>query len=255
MNIRYTDQGKGNPVILIHGFCESKEMWRAFEKELSLRYRVLCPDLPGFGESPLQEENINLEEVAVLMQEWMEELGIEGAVVIGHSLGGYVALAMAELMGNRLKGLGLFHSTAFSDDEEKIKIRNRTITFVKKYGVETFVTSFIPQLFPEHHRTDLAETIQEIVEMAKNTSLNGLVAFTKAMRDRKDRSQVLGEFAGRKLFIAGTLDGAVPLASSRRQKNMVDDYHEISDCGHMGMFEKEKETLEVVDNFLKSAFV
>ena len=119
--INFVSFGQGKPLILIHGFCESKEMWITHSKELAKTHIVYCIDLPGFGESPLRQDSITLEEVAVMLHDWMEENRIYHPTVIGHSLGGYVALAMAELMENDLAAIGLFHSTAFPDDEEKKK--------------------------------------------------------------------------------------------------------------------------------------
>ncbi|QDH78614.1 alpha/beta hydrolase [Echinicola soli] len=249
--IEYTDQGHGKAVIFIHGFCETKEMWGKFIEAFSGEYRVLCPDLPGFGESRWFEETISMEQAADMLRDWIKDLGLEKPVVIGHSLGGYVALAMAALMGDELGGLGLFHSTAFADDEEKIGVRNRTLTFVKKHGVRVFVDSFVPPLFTEAHRASMDDTIQEVVQLARKTTYEGLVSFTKAMRDRKDRMDILRGFSAKKLMIAGVLDGAVKIDSSRKHQVYVDYYHELPNAGHMGMFEEEKETLKMVREFLE----
>ncbi|WP_143962683.1 alpha/beta fold hydrolase [Litoribacter populi] len=248
--IGFKEVGNGQPLIFIHGFCESKEMWKAFEEAFSPNYRVLCPDLPGFGESRWLEEEISLELAAVLLEDWMEELGLVKPILIGHSLGGYVTLALAELMGEKLGGLGLFHSTAFADDEEKIGMRNRTLTFVEKHGVDKFVSSFVPPLFPEHRREELKDKIDFAVELAHKTSYPGLMAFTKAMRDRKDRIDVLKNFQGPKMMIAGQADAAIKLEDSRKHEPIVDFYFELPETGHMGMFEREEKTIEVVGKFL-----
>src|SRR5690606_16552701 len=142
--IRFFEKGKGQPIVLIHGFCEIGEMWRDFANTLSTDFRVICPDLPGCGGSPITSNSISLEEVAVLLEEWMNENNIQNPIVIGHSLGGYVMLALLELMGDKLKAVGLFHSTAFADDEEKKGMRDRTVIFLKKHGVDMFVISFVP---------------------------------------------------------------------------------------------------------------
>lgn len=253
--IKYTDKGQGQAVVLIHGFCESKEMWRAFEKELSLYYRVLCPDLPGFGESPIATGHMDMEAAAASLLDWLDEVEAKDPIVIGHSLGGYVTLALAELAGPQLKAIGLFHSTAFADNEEKKGVRDRTVIFVEKNGVEAFVRSFVPPLFPEHRREELKEHIQTLVLQGLKTSKNGLIAFTGAMRDRKNRMDVLKDFQGRKLMICGELDPAVKIEDSRKHQGMVDDYHELKDTGHMGMFEREKETLGILKDFLEKAWL
>lgn len=247
--IHFFEKGQGQPVVLIHGFCEISEMWRGFAEELSPDFRVICPDMPGFGKSPMASDQITLEEVAVKLEEWMAENQISNPIVIGHSLGGYVALALQELMGNKLKAIGLFHSTAYPDDQEKKEMRDRTVNFLMKNGVDKFVTTFIPQLFPEARRDELQTQIDLAIKQAKESTLEGLIAFTRAMRDRKDRLEVLQHFSGSKLLIAGTLDGSVKIQASRAQKDAFTDYFELEETGHIGMVERKDETLEIVRSF------
>ncbi len=251
--IHFFEMGQGQPVVLIHGFCEISELWRNFAEDLSSDFRVICPDLPGFGKSPIASDHITLEEVAVQLEEWMKENKIFNPIVIGHSLGGYVGLALLELMGSKMKAVGLFHSTAFPDDQEKKEMRDRTVIFLMKNGVDKFVTTFVPQLFSEERRGELQTQINLATEQAKESSLEGLIALTRAMRDRKDRVEVLDHFSGLKLLIAGTLDSAVKIEASRAQKDVFTDYFELEETGHMGMVERGEETLEIVRNFCTKA--
>lgn len=251
--IHFFEKGNGQPLILIHGFCETGRIWEYFAEKLSEDFRVFCPDLPGIGGSGIDGDQLSLEEVAVALEDWMEVNRISDPIVIGHSLGGYVALALLELIGNRMKAIGLFHSSAFADDQEKKEMRNRTILFLKKNGVEKFVTSFVPPLFPENKREELSKEIEAAIEDGNRSSLEGLIAFTGAMRDRKDRLEVLTHFSGPKLLIAGTEDGAVKIASSRAQKHAFTQYDELEGVGHMGMIEEKDLTLELVRKFALEA--
>lgn len=252
-DIHFFERGTGQPLILIHGFCETARMWRDFAERLSDEFRVICPDLPGIGDSPIAGDKISLEEVAAILKEWMEAYQIKDPIVIGHSLGGYVTLALLELMGTRLKAVGLFHSSAFADAADKRETRNRSIVFLKKYGVDKFVTSFIPPLFPEDRREELSQEINQAIEDAKRSTLDGLVAFTGAMRDRKDRLEVLKHYSGPKLLIAGTKDGAVKIDASRAQKHAFSHYEELEGVGHMGMIERKEQTLQMVRKFAISS--
>ncbi len=249
-NIHFYHEGEGQPVLLIHGFCETSEMWREFSSALSSDNSVFSIDLPGFGLSPIESDHTTLEEVAVQVEEWMHDHKIQSPIVIGHSLGGYVALALLELLGNELKGVGLFNSTSFADSEEKKAMRNRALIFIEKNGVTKFVDSFVPQLFPENRRAELAKEIESAVKDAHRSSLNGLLAFTKAMRDRPDRSSVLNHFHGKKMMIVGTKDTAVSLEDSRKQEGLFTHYHEIEGMGHMGMIEEKERTLTFVKKFV-----
>ena len=248
--LHFFEKGQGPVLLFLHGFCESGEMWRHLADSLAPQYRVICPDLPGFGNSPLTQPIQSIEEVAEQLEEWMDAHQIKDPIVLGHSLGGYVALALLERMGDRINAIGLLHSTAFGDDEEKKEMRNRMLVFLKKHGAAKFVTSFVPQLFPEHRREELADAMAQAVEDGKRSSLEGLLAYTVAMRDRKDRLAVLEQFVGPKLLLAGTLDGAVKIDASRAQQGAYTHYIELEGVGHLGMVEEKEKTLEVLQNFV-----
>ncbi|MFD2035064.1 alpha/beta fold hydrolase [Belliella marina] len=248
--IRYTKQGTGKPIIFLHGFCETKEMWKTFSDQLANNFTIYCLDLPGFGESGLASKQISLEEVAVIIHDWMEEQKIQQPTIIGHSLGGYVALAMAELLGSELAGIGLFHSTAFADDEEKKHTRNKTIAFIKKHGVEKFIESFVPPLFAAQHQERLEEEITTLIQYGKKTAMETVLAYIETMRDRKDRFEVWKTFGGAKLMIAGTLDPAISIKASQQHKPYTTSYYELNGVGHMGMFEERESCLKIIKAFL-----
>ncbi|GAB3227415.1 alpha/beta hydrolase [Algoriphagus aestuariicola] len=252
-SIHFFEKGEGQPLVLIHGFCETSRMWTDFAEKLAKDFRVICPDLPGIGDSPISGEQISLEEVAVILEEWMDANEIHQPIVIGHSLGGYVTLALLELMGSRLKAVGLFHSSSYADSPDKKATRNKAILFLKKHGVDKFVSSFVPPLFPEGSSEEFKEEIAWAIEDGKRSTLSGLIAFTGAMRGRKERLDVLRDFSGPKLLIAGTEDGAVKIEASRKQKDVFTHYFELQGVGHMGMVEKREETLELIREFALSS--
>ena len=248
----YNDVGNGFPIVLIHGFCESKELWKDFEKALSQNYRVISPGLPGFGKSPLKKKDFNIRYLADKINDLLTELNISECAMIGHSLGGYVTLAFAEKYEKKLKAIGLFHSTAYPDSPEKKKARNKTIEFIEKHGVETFASTFVPPLFHEKHREALKETIDWLTSVAATTSKESVIATLKAMRERKTRIEVLKNIKVPVLFIIGEDDSAIQLDASLEQASFPDKAvkHILSETGHMGMFERKEETLKIVQDFL-----
>jgi pimeloyl-ACP methyl ester carboxylesterase len=249
--LHFFEKGQGPALLFLHGFCESGEMWRHLADSLSTQYRVLCPDLPGFGASPIIHPITCLEDVAEQLEGWIDAHQIKNPIVLGHSLGGYVALALLERMGDRIQAIGLLHSTAYADDLEKKEMRNRVLTFLKKHGAAKFVSSFVPQLFPEHRREELADAMAHAIEDGQRSSLEGLLAYTVAMRDRQDRIATLQQFAGSKLLLAGTLDGSVKIESSRAQQGAYTHYIELEGVGHLGMVEEKEKTLAVVEDFVR----
>ena len=180
--------------------------------------------------------------------EWLTELGIKSCVPVGHSLGGYVTLAMAHQKPELLKAFGLFHSTAYPDSEERKFSRNKVIEFVSKYGVAPFIESFIPPLF--HDKTN--PHIPGLVKRSSQTDVATLIAYVKAMRDRPDRTNVLQEFQGTILFIAGEKDSGISPDSVRKQAGLATkvDFNLLPEVAHMGMFESEDKTLSLVHKFL-----
>jgi pimeloyl-ACP methyl ester carboxylesterase len=249
--LHFFEKGQGPALLFLHGFCETGEMWRHFADSLSTLYRVVCPDLPGFGNSPLSDPIQSLEEVAERLEHFLDDQHIQHPIVLGHSLGGYVALALLERMGDRIQAIGLLHSTAYADDLEKKEMRNRVLIFLNKHGAAKFVSSFVPQLFPEHRREELADEMAHAIEDGQRSSLEGLLAYTVAMRDRQDRIAILQQFAGPKLLLAGTLDGSVKIESSRAQQDAFTHYIELEGVGHLGMVEEKEKTLAVVQEFVR----
>jgi pimeloyl-ACP methyl ester carboxylesterase len=169
-------------------------------------------------------------------------------VVIGHSLGGYVTLAMAAKYPERLAGIGLFHSTAAEDSVEKKESRTKTIEFIKKNGALAFTSNFIQQLFANPEHTDIA-TVREIAIQSQEEAVIG---YTQAMRDRPSRIHVLQEFEKPVLLIAGEKDQSIPAASIQQQASLCKQphLHVIPDVAHMGMFEKSDETVNLIKVFI-----
>ena len=253
MELSYSDTGQGNVVVLLHGFCESRALWNDFENFLSQKYRVICPDLPGYGQSRLEVSNVSMAYFAEEIKRLLDSLSIDQCTMIGHSLGGYVTLAFAEKHPHRLKGIGLFHSTAYAYTELKKANRNKTIKFIEENGVDTFASSFVPPLFDHSTREKYGDEINYLIKVAKNTDPLAVIETSKAMRDRPDRTSVLEGIQVPVMFIIGKEDGAVPFESSMKQVGMPKEsvVHIYEKCGHMGMIEKKEETMKAVNSFLE----
>ena len=244
--------GEGNPVVLIHGFCETSEIWKPLKNKLALTHKVITLDLPGFGKSPLPTSAFSIMDIAEMVHSFLEDNDLLDCIVIGHSLGGYVTLALAERHPEDLKGFGLLHSTSLSDDEEKINGRNKTVEFVKKRGIEVFAESFVSQLFYVKNRSRLENEINEVTKVAASTNQDTMVNYMEAMRDRPDRSNVLKTFNQPILFIAGDQDSSAPIDKSRLQYEMIKrpSITELKDVGHMGMYEATQECFITISQFL-----
>jgi len=253
--LSYQALGKGPAVVLIHGFCEDQSIWSDYAPKLAEDYHVIVPDLPGFGKSsPEFGEAVNMEYYARRVHEVLEIVlqEEERVTFIGHSLGGYVALAFAELYPERLDGFALFHSTAFADNEEKKESRDKVAQYIKDKGVPAFTDNFVEPLFHAGNRERLKNEIEQVKQQARLTTKEGAVSATLAMKARPDRSNVLKESKVPVLFIAGKKDTSIPLETSKEQfyfpqKSLV---YILDNVGHMGMLEEKEECLKVIKSFI-----
>lgn len=130
--INFSDIGKGTAVVLLHGYLENLSMWDNLVPEFSKKNRVITIDLLGHGQSDCSGYIHSMEEQADMVAEVLSQLKIKKAILIGHSMGGYVALAFAELYSERIKALVLMNSTSLADNDEKKHNRDRAIQAVKK---------------------------------------------------------------------------------------------------------------------------
>ena len=194
-SVYYKQQGNGPALVFLHGFCESHEIWAETVTELSSFYKVITPDLPGFGKSAILKTPFSIKEVGHTVIEFIQTLGIRKLALIGHSLGGYVALAIAKEKPDLVAGVCLFHSGAHADSEEKKINRNKVIDFVKKNGVQPFIETFVPGLFFQQD----SKKIQKVYKIASATSKKALLGYVQAMRDRPDMTDFLRVFKPKSL--------------------------------------------------------
>ena len=249
----YREIGSGPPLVFLHGFCETHEIWNDFISPLAAHFRIITVDLPGFGESEILRSPFTIDEVGDKLVSFLKEKEIQASLVVGHSLGGYVALSLAERYPEILKGFCLFHSTAFADSVEKRENRDKVMEFVKKNGVQPFVDTFVPGLFFDKSNT----AIPEVHRIASQTKQATLIGYSKAMRDRPDRSGVLCKNEIPKLVLAGVEDTLVPIQISQEMGQISQNcsYYELRNTAHMGLFEAKMESQMAIKGFAYQLFL
>lgn len=253
--IIFSEYGQGFPVIFLHGFGETKELWQSFLNRLSTKYRAIAPDLPGFGKSPLLKKEFSLDDVAAEVNKWIEGMNIQECIMIGHSMGGYITLAFAKRYPQKIKGIGLFHSSVFEDTPEKKEIRDKVTQFIKKNGVTPYMENFVPDLFYSENQTRMMEVIRRQVEVGSSANVESLSAYLAAMKNREDSAAFIKVLDKPVLMIIGRNDPSVPYETSMEQAGLLKQphMHLLEETGHMGMFEHEKETLIYVEKFVDHA--
>jgi pimeloyl-ACP methyl ester carboxylesterase len=248
--ISFSDIGKGTAVVLLHGFLENKTMWRELVPSLAKKNRVISIDLLGHGETDCLGYIHSMEENAEIVDAILSHLRIRMAVFIGHSMGGYVALAFAELHINKVKGLVLLNSTALEDSIERKINRDRAIKAVKQNYIN-FVRMSIANLFSENNRDLLKNEIENVKLEALKTPLQGIVASLEGMKIRKDRQFILKETDFPKLLILGEKDGVLLYKDNVSQIVATNTELISFPDGHMSHIENKVELEKVIASFLR----
>jgi pimeloyl-ACP methyl ester carboxylesterase len=248
--ISFTDDGKGTAVVLLHGVLENKTMWDKYVLALSKYHRIITIDLLGHGETECLGYVHTMEDQADMIFAVLISLRIRKIVLVGHSMGGYVALAFAELYPDYVKGLFLLNSSSRADSDERKINRDRAIKAVKQNHTN-FVRISIINLFSEDNREVLAKEIEKVKLQALKTPLQGIVASLEGMKIRKDR-EVLLHFAPYPIqLVLGKKDGVLIYDDTIDQIEGTKVELTTFTDGHMSHIENEKELKKVLLEFLK----
>lgn len=251
INIFYTDEGKGNTMVLLHGFLESSTIWKSIISIFNKNYRVITVDLLGHGQTGCLGYVHSMEAMAEAVEAVINHLKVEKFTIIGHSMGGYVAMAYAEKNPGSLEGLVLMNSTAKADTEEKKKNRDRAIETVKK-DHKSFIRHSVSNLFRPKNRKIFTEEIKLLKEEALKIPLQGIIAALEGMKTRKDRQGILQNLACKKMIILGKKDPVLDYNSLLSQMQNIDI--EIVECkdGHMSYIENKDIVVQALKKNLKS---
>lgn len=250
--INYFQKGNSKRiVVLIHGFLESHKVWEDYTKVLAKHNTVYAIDLPGHGGSECLGYVHSMEEMAGCIKKVLEDNNRRKAIIVGHSLGGYVALAFGEKYPDALKGLCLFNSTAKSDTEEKVKFRNRAIDVVKR-NHEMFIKEAIPNLFVHKNTPALRGAIKRVVNMALKTPKQGILAALEGMKIRSDREIILRFASYPVLYIAGKKDLVIRWRDLKEQSQLCTNgsFYLSEKGGHMCFYEDKYPCLKVLEKFI-----
>lgn len=251
--ISYSIVGSGKPVMLIHGFAEDGRVWQQQLNQFGTDYQLIIPDLAGSGKSDFIPEIFSMDDHAEVLMQILNEEKISSATVIGHSMGGYIALAFAEKYPEMLTALGLFHSSSAADTEEKKESRRKSIQFIKQNGSAKFIQQTTPNLFSDATKEQTPGLVEEIITRYSNFNPNSLVHYYEAMIQRPDRSEILRKISKPVLIIAGEHDQAIPVKLSREQSYLPElcYFHSLKNSGHMGMIEEPGNSNLFLGKFLE----
>lgn len=207
MAFEFEQYGTGEPVVLLHAFPLSRKMWRpqigVFDPE---KFRLILPDLPGFGETPVSGGVSSIEEMALGVAELLSELSIKKAVIGGLSMGGYVAFNLFRLRPDLFKAAVFCDTAAFADTAEKRENRFKLIEKIKLHGTLPLVEEMLPALVGETTKATNARLISELEKMFAEADPKGAAAALRGMAEREDHEYLLPSIDVPTLFIVGAED-------------------------------------------------
>ena len=250
ISVNYTDTGKGSAIVLLHGFLENSKMWDDFTGELSKKYRVVAIDLLGHGKTQPLNYVQTMEDNAEMVLAVLHELRIRKAVLAGHSMGGYVALAFADLFPEIVKAVALINSTSKPDNHERKINRDRAIIAVKQ-NYTSFVRMSVANLFSEENREKMSGEIEAVKTEALKTPLQGIVASLEGMKIRKNREFLLKDGKLPVLLTLGKKDPVLNYEENAGQANHPNVELVTFEDGHMGTIENRDELLKALISFIK----
>lgn len=255
VSLSYSDDGEGHCIVLLHGFCGSREYFSKIIPDLSKKYRVIACDLRGHGHSSTVKEEYSITSMADDMAKLLDVLEIEKVTMIGHSLGGYITLAFAEKYAHMLHSYGLLHSTALPDDENGKAGREKGIARIEQEGIKGFVDDLVPKLFAEDHRETFYAEIEAARQIGYKTPETGAVGALNAMKNRSERQQVLQKRELPVLLIAGQKDQIVPPEKTFLHKGDHVTETILENSGHMGMIEEPEKVVKVIEEFIEKSVI
>ena len=249
-NISFSDQGTGTAVVLIHGFLENTTMWKNVVPEISKRNRVVTIDLLGHGKTDCLGYMHTMELFAETIAAVLKELRIRKCILVGHSLGGYIALAFAEKHPQKVKGLCLMNATSNEDTSERKALRLRANKMITN-NFRNMVRMSFANLFGPKSKTIFKKEIELAISEALQTPMQGYIAAQEGMQLRANRNHVLTDNSFKKLLIIGKKDPVLDFETSLDEAEKTNSAFVVFENGHMPHIENKLALNDALKEFMK----
>lgn len=246
---KYYKIGRGFPIVLLHGFAETFEIWNKLIPTLAENYQLILPQIPGCGNEEKFSEEFSMERIAEFVTAILKKENISHTILFGHSMGGYAAMAFAEKYADKLLGLSLVHSSAAADSAEKIAVRKRTIEHINKNGKDGFFKTLIPKLYGDGGNYSAVQT--DHLKMAAQYTAEQVIDCYTAMLHRPDRRPVLAQLKIPVQLIGGMEDTSINYKDLMEQAKLCQNasLKIFETVGHTSMYENPKILLESIIGF------
>lgn len=254
INLAYTDVGTGPPIVLIHGYPFNRSLWTEQTESLNSKYRVVAPDLRGFGESDSSEGTATMARMAEDVAALMDALAIEQAVIGGLSMGGYVALAFARMFPARVKALVLADTRAQADSEEGKQTRHQQAEKALSEGMAGIADAMLPKLLTPDTVSKRPELVKRVRDMMLKTKPGGAAAALLGMAERDDQTEFISSIRVPALILVGREDAITPVADSEKMQSQIEGSRlvVIENAGHVSNLEQTEQFNDALLGFLST---
>lgn len=247
--------GKLSTLLLLHAFPHSSKMWEGNSHDLSKKYRIIAPDLAGFGRSPIRPWVLS--DAAEMIAKALDDRGIhESVFMAGVSMGGYMAFEFLRRFPERVCGLGLFATRATPDTAEAREKRFQSIAAVEKFGLEPFVRKAVKSQLGKTTQEKNLQLVEKVLGFMKEASPQAAINALKAMADRPDSTDLLSKVKVPALVIAGEEDELCPSVEMRKMADLIpgSEFHAVPQSGHLVNLEQARTFNNIIETFLDLNF-
>jgi pimeloyl-ACP methyl ester carboxylesterase len=246
--------GVGRPVVLLHAFPLSSDLFKPQLAALAPFARILTPDLPGFGNTPLLAQNPTVDTVADALAQTLDNREVREPIILGGvSMGGYVTFAFARKYPHRVAGLILANTRAEADDEVARNNREKMLAAIPTQSASEIVRSMIPRLLGAATQAERPDIVAEVARMGSVQRLEGIAAAVRMLRDRPDSTANLAEIRVPTLIVVGTEDILTPPPLAEKMASEIQGAKlvKIEKAGHLANLEQAERFNEAVIAFLQ----
>jgi len=255
IQMAYTDAGAGDPVVLIHGYPFNRSLWNEQVAALSSAYRVITPDLRGFGETDPSDGPATMNLMAQDVAHLMDQLEIPQAVIGGLSMGGYVALAFYKQFPSRVRALILADTRAQADTEEAKQTRAQQAEKALSEGMAGIADAMLPKLLTPETVSKHPDIVKRVRDMMLTLKPEGAAAALRGMAQRDDQTPLLSQISSPALILVGAEDAITPVADSEKMHHAIAGSRlvVVENAGHVSNLERTEQFNKALLEFLRDS--
>lgn len=254
IELSFDDRGTGPVLLLVHGFPLDYTMWQVQIDALSARYRVIAPDLRGFGQSGVSHGVVTMKQLADDLAALLDYLSIREPIVLcGLSMGGYIALEFWHNFASRLRGLILCDTRAANDSPEAAANRSTLAQRVLSEGVHGIADTMIPKLFSQCTLQNNPSFIDATRQVIEHTKPHGIASAALGMAQRTDFTAELPRIECPTLVIVGQFDAISPASEMQQMAQAIPNaqFTIVNNAGHMTPLEQPDAVNAAIEEFLQ----